>query len=189
MTVLRSQARRGWMTGRGFQINKLGIERFARELQKEFDKHPNRIDVKTELPELPDITHGATAVYNGPVIIGSANGTQLAWGNSNVNQSRVEQPQQIAESFEAIARVVTEILRQLPSAGLDGEEEALATEAADEILALITQSDPAPNKVKRALAILRGVLAPLAIGVQSGAKQAATEWAKASVEHLTKLIS
>jgi len=53
------------MTRRAFEINKLGIERFTRELQQEFDKHPVRLAVEADLPELPDISRGATAIYNG----------------------------------------------------------------------------------------------------------------------------
>jgi hypothetical protein len=39
------------MTRRAFEINKLGIERFTRELQQEFDKHPARLAVEADLPE------------------------------------------------------------------------------------------------------------------------------------------
>jgi len=177
------------MTGRGFEINKQGIEHFTRELQKEFDKHPIRLGVQAGLPELPDIGHGATVTYNGPVIFGNADGAQLAWNNGAVSQSQAEEPQQIAEGFEAIANVVAEILRQLPDTGLDDKDQSLATEAGNEILAQVTQPRPERSKIRRAAATLRGVLAPLAIATQTGAAQAVTEWAKTAVEHLSRQIS
>ena len=177
------------MTGRGFEINKLGIEQLTRELQQEFDKHPIRLAVEADLPELPDISRGATAIYNGPVIIGSADGAQLAWNNHSVSQSQRGQAQQVTKGFEALAQVVAQILRQLPATGLDGENQALAVEAGNQILTQVTQPTPDPGIVKRALATLRGVLAPLAIAAGTGVTQAVAEWAKTAVEHLSTLVS
>lgn len=141
------------------------------------------------MPELPDISRGATAIYNGPVIIGSADGAQLAWNNHSVSQSQHDHAQQVAKGFEALAQVVVEILQRLPATGLDGENQALATEAGNDILTQITQPSPDHSKVKRALAMLRGVLAPLVIAAGTGATQAVTEWAKTAVEHLSTLVS
>ena len=177
------------MAGHGFEINKRGIERFTRELQKEFDKHSIRVDVRTGLPALPDISHGATVTYNGPVIFGNADGAQLAWNNGAVSQSQTGESQRIAEGFEALANVVAEILRQLPATGLDDEDQALAAEAGNEILVQLTQPSPEPGKIKRAAATLRGALVPLAIAAETGVAQAVTEWAKAAIEHLSTLIS
>jgi hypothetical protein len=177
------------VTGRGFEINKRGVERFTQELQKEFDKHPIRLGVQTGLPELPDIAHGTTVTYNGPVIFGSADGAQLAWNNGAVRQSHNGESQQIAEGFEALANIVAEILRQLPATGLDEEDQALAVETGNELLAELIQPSPELGKVKRTAAMLRGVLAPLAIAAESGAAQAVTEWAKTAIEHLSRLIS
>ena len=178
------------MVGRGFEINKRGIERFTRELQREFDKHPIRVDVRTGLPELPDMSYGATVTYNGPVIFGSADGAQLAWNNGVVCQSRTGESQQIAEGFEALANLVAEILRQLPATGLDNERPgSCSRKAGNEILVQLTQPSPEPGKIKRAAATLRGVLVPLAIAAETGVAQAVTDWAKAAIEHLSTLIS
>jgi hypothetical protein len=176
------------MTRRGFEINKRGIEQFTRELQQEFDKHPIRMDVRTDLPQLPDIRPGTTTIYNGPVILGSADGAQLAWNNDSVSQSQSEQPQHIAAGFEALAQVVIEVLQQLPAAGLCEEDQVNAAEAGNEILAQLTETVPDAGKVKRALTLLRGVLAPLVVAAGTGVAQGVAEWAKAAIEHLTSLV-
>jgi hypothetical protein len=176
------------MAGRGFEINEQGIEQFTRELQKEFDKRPIRLGVQATLPQLPDIGGSPTFTYNGPVFFGSADGAQLAWNNVAVSQSQAGDPQKIAEGFEALANVVTDILRQLPNTGLGDEDQALAADAGNEILAQVTQPGPERGKIRRAAATLKGVLAPLAIAAQAGAAQAVTEWAKAAIEYLSKQI-
>ena len=73
--------------------------------------------------------------------------------------------------------------------GLDDEDQVLAAEAGNEILAQLIQPSPEPGKIKRAAATLWGVLVPLAIATGTGVTQAVTEWAKAAVEHLSTLIS
>jgi hypothetical protein len=176
------------MSGRGSGINEQEIARMMRDIQEEFNKHPIRVPVQADLPELPDISHGTTVTYNGPVIYGSADGAQLAWNNGAVSQSQAAEPQQIAEGFEALATLVAEILRQLPATGLGGEDQAIAAEAGNEILAQVTQSVPEPGKVKRATATLRGVLVQLAIAAETGAGQAVAEWEKAAVQHLSTLV-
>jgi len=177
------------MTGRGFQVNRQGIERMARDIQREFDRHPIRVSVQAELPELPDIGHGTTVIYNGPVIHGNANGAQLAWNNGAVNQSQAAEPQQVAEGFEALAALVAQILQQLPETGLGGEDQGIAEEAGNEILVQVTQPAPEVGRIKRAAATLRGVLVQLAIAAETRAGQAVTAWAKEAVKHLSTLVS
>lgn len=130
-----------------------------------------------------------TVNYNGPVIHGNADGAQLAWNNGTVSQSQSGEPHQITEGFEALAALITAILRQLPETGLDSEDQAIAVEAGNEILVEITQPEPESGKIKRAAATLSGVLAQLALAAETGAGQAVTEWAKEAVKHLGKLIS
>lgn len=180
--------RRGRWSG-GFEINKRGIERFTRELQKEFDKHPIRVDVGTGPPELPDISHGATVTYNGPVIFGSADGAQLAWNNGAVCQSRTGESQQIAEGFEALANVVAEILRQLPATGLDNKDQALAARPATRYLS------SSPSRVRNPA---RSSVPPPRSGEswchlpsqrRPESRKLSQTWQKAAIEHLSTLIS
>jgi hypothetical protein len=172
---------------RGFEINQRGLDQFTRELQREFDKRPIRIPVQADQPESTAASPGVTTVYNGPVIFGNADGAQLAWGNQTVTQTS-NQAEQIAPGFEVLAQAVVDVLRQLPQAGLSDDDEVLAREASEDILAAITEEAPNVGKVKRVLATLKGVLAPLALAAQSGASAGVAQWAQQTVMHLSSLI-
>jgi hypothetical protein len=177
------------MTGRGFEIDRRGIEEMTRELQREFDKHPIRLPVMAGLPDLPDMAGGSVAIYNGPVIMGNADGAQLAWNSQSVNQSQNEQPRQVDERYTELAQVTAVILRNLDALGLDDEDQGAAAEAGQEILTQATGPSPDAGTIKRAVIMLRGCLAPTAIAARAGADQAVAEWARAAVEHLAKVIS
>jgi hypothetical protein len=96
------------MTGRGFEINTRGVEEMTRELQREFDKHPIRVPVTAGLPDLPDIVGGSVAIYNGPVIMGNADGAQLAWNSQSVSQSQDGQRWQVDERYTELAQVTAD---------------------------------------------------------------------------------
>jgi hypothetical protein len=49
---------------------------------------------------------------------------------------------------------------------------------------VITQPEPEAGRVRRALATLRGALAPVATGVAAGTTVATQEWARAAIEGL-----
>jgi hypothetical protein len=137
------------------RINKRGIQQLMNEIQREFDKHPIRVPVEAENPVADEIVqaYGArpsgTTIYQGPVIIGNADGAQLAWDNNTVQQTAVNRTEEVAPGFEAIAAAVAVILGQLPAAGLDDEDEAGAKVVADEILVEVTQ--PQPNRAGRSV--------------------------------------
>ena len=128
-------------------------------------------------------TVGNTLIFNGPVIQGSADGAQLAWGNYSVHQSRKEQ---IAPGFEAITQAVVKTLEQLPYAGLADNEQQEAEAAANEVLTEVTQPKPDQGKIRRALATLKGFIAPVAMGIVSGAAEGAQGWARTAIEQLGK---
>jgi len=176
-------------------IDKRAIARLMKNMQREFDKHPIRVPLETEEPTvhsggfykggfykggIPDI---GTTVYNGPVIMGNADGAQLAWGNQSVNQT-IHQTEQIAPGFEAIAQAVVETLKQLPAAGLPEEDEADAEASANEVLVEATRPEPDRGKIRRALSALKGYLAPVATGLVAGGGEGAQEWAKTAIEQL-----
>jgi hypothetical protein len=177
------------MTGRGFEINQRGIEEMTRELQREFDKHPIRLPVVAGLPDLLDNAGGSVAIYNGPVILGNADGAQLAWNSQSVSQSQNEQPRQVDERYTELAEVTAAILRNLHALGLDDGDQGAAAEAGQEILTQATGSSPDASKIKRAVIMLRGCLAPTAIAALTGADQAVAEWARAAIEHLAKIVN
>jgi hypothetical protein len=123
------------------------------------------------------MTGGSVAIYNGPVIVGNAGSAQLAWNSQSVNQSQNEQPRHIDERYTGHAL------------GLDDEDQSAAAEAGQEIFAQAAEPSPDVGRIMRAVIMLRGCLAPTAIAARTGADQAVTEWARAAVEHLAKMIS
>ncbi|MFG2894104.1 hypothetical protein [Streptomyces sp. NPDC048248] len=92
----------------------------------------------------------------------------------------------MAPGFEALADRVSELLGQLPQSGLADRDREDAESAAREVLAAITQPDaPEEGRLRRALAMLKGALAPVATGVAAGTAVGAQEWARTAIEGLT----
>ena len=98
----------------------------------------------------------------------------------------------VCPGFELIAQAVANTLRQLPDAGLDQEDEQAAEDAAREALTEVTQPVPDRGKLRRAVAALKGAIAPLALGMAKaagegageGAAERAAEWARTAIEQL-----
>lgn len=161
------------MPRRGVSIDKRAIARHAKEIEREYRKHPITIPVRTGSPEqgFRPAESGYTINNNGPVFYGDANGAQLAWGNDSVAQisSRVET---ITPGYEEIARAVATALERLPEFGLPEQDEEDAQEAADEVLAEVVQPEPDKGKIRKGLARFKGYLAQLLINPASEGIQA-----------------
>jgi hypothetical protein len=150
----------------GFKINKSGIARMTRELQREFDKHPIRVPVHADQPlladgysaRMPQVVH-----YHGPVVTVNGDGAQVAWNNNVVNQEQSASTN-VTDGFEDLARVLGEFLLKLPAVGLEETDRADAEATAQEMLAEVTAAQPDTGKIRRGLQRLKGVLAPVAIG-------------------------
>ncbi|MFC8235669.1 hypothetical protein [Streptomyces sp. NPDC057284] len=126
--------------------------------------------------------------YDGPVFNAAVSGAQFAWNNDTVTQTQ-QNNSAVAPGFEALAELVTDLLRQLPQAGLADQDREDADSAAREVLATITQPEaPEPGRLRRALAMLRGALAPVATGVVAGTAVGAQEWARTAIEGLTGIV-
>lgn len=167
----------------GFTINKRGIEQFTREIQREFDKHPIRMPVEVDDESVAPLTAGSTNYY-APVITVHGDRAQLAWGNGSVvqNQANIEQ---VAPGFEGIAQAVASTMRDLAAAGLlDAADLEVAQGAAQEVLAEVVKDEPDRGVVRRAVAMLKGVLSPVATGITTGAADGAQEWARTAIEQL-----
>ncbi|MFJ8659049.1 hypothetical protein [Streptomyces sp. NPDC093795] len=122
---------------------------------------------------------------DGPVFHGSVSHSQFAWNNETVTQNQ-QSNTAVAPGYEALAERVNELLRQLPQAGLPEQDREDAAAAAEEVLAEITRPEPVEEgRVRRALATLRGALAPVATGVAAGTTMGAQEWALAAIGGLT----
>ncbi|MFJ8359294.1 hypothetical protein [Streptomyces sp. NPDC093984] len=126
--------------------------------------------------------------YDGPVFNAGVSGAQFAWSNNTVTQNQ-QNNSAVAPGFEALAMLVTDLLRELPQAGLADPDREDAESAAREVLATIARLDaPEDGRLRRALAMLRGALAPVATGVVAGTAAGAQEWARNAIEGLTGII-
>jgi hypothetical protein len=96
-------------------------------------------------------------VFNGPV----SHGSQLVWGNSSMSQNQ-DQSNPIAPGFEAIAKAVVDTLRQLPILGVSDEDLEDASAVSEELLNEAVQPEPDRGVIRRAVAALKGYLAPIA---------------------------
>ncbi len=170
-------------------VNKRGIAKMMRDVQKEFDKHPIRIPIETNVPRVngsawgTPVEPGSTTIYNGPVIHGDANSAQLAWNNNgNVNQGHGGE--QVAPGYEALAQALVSTLQGLPEVGLDDEELSDAQDTVNEALAEVTQPEPNARRVRRSVAALKGWLTPIATGLRTGAGNGAQEWAQTAIQQL-----
>ncbi|MEH0548148.1 hypothetical protein QA802_35320 [Streptomyces sp. B21-105] len=127
--------------------------------------------------------------YDGPVFNKGVSNAQFAWNNETVTQNQQINDGSVAPGYEALAAMVSELLRQLPEAGLADRDRTDAATAAEEVIAEITGSDsPEPGRVRRAVTTLKGALAPVATGLAAGTAVGAQEWAQSAIRGLTGLV-
>ena len=169
-------------------INKREIARMMREIQREYDKHPIRLttvaNAPTGLPGVERPTGPTTITYNGPVIHGGAAGAQLAWNNTGTVNQQQTRNEQITPGFEALAQAVVSTRHGLSAVGLSEQDPQDAEATADEVLTEVTQETPDPSRLRRGVAALKGLLAPIAAGLATGAGEGAQAWAQTAIEQL-----
>ncbi|OQR62668.1 hypothetical protein B6E66_18885 [Streptomyces maremycinicus] len=126
--------------------------------------------------------------YDGPVFQGGVSNSQFAWNNETATQNQqLNGP--VAAGHEALATLVSELLRQLPAAGLGAQEREDAESAAQEVLAEITGPEPPePGRLRRSVTMLKGALAPVATGLAAGTAVGAQEWAQSAIRGLAGLV-
>ncbi|MFJ3900034.1 hypothetical protein [Streptomyces sp. NPDC090025] len=127
---------------------------------------------------------------NGPVFHGPAREIQIAYGNENVTQNQQinTAPAASAEHEELLA-LVRELLARLPHVDLAEQDREDTRAAAEDVIAEITGPEAAePGRLRRALTMLRGALAPVATGVAAGATAGAQDWARAAIEGLAGAV-
>jgi len=167
----------------GFKINKQGIAKMMREMQREFDKHRIKVPVETDSSALPTPSTASHTTYNGPVIHIHGDRAQLAWDNHEVKQSQAH-VEQVAPGYEALAQALVSTLQQLSSAGLDDDDRTTTEVTVNGVLAEVTKPEPDRGAIKRSLALIKGLLAPIALGTATGAGEGAQEWARTAIEQL-----
>ncbi|RLV71149.1 hypothetical protein STAN_6678 [Streptomyces sp. CBMAI 2042] len=126
--------------------------------------------------------------HEGPVFNEAVSGAQFAWNNQSVTQNQ-QNNSTVAPGFEALAALVDDLLQQLPRADLADRDREDVEAAAGEVRATISgPGTPEEGRVRRALAMLKGVLAPVATGVAAGTAAGAQQWAQTAIEGLTRIV-
>ncbi|OWV08914.1 hypothetical protein B5D80_11240 [Micromonospora wenchangensis] len=125
-----------------------------------------------------------TVNHYGPVIGGNADGAQFAWGNHTVHQSR-SHVEQAAPEFELLVQVVADTLEKMPTIDLSPDSLREVRAAAEDVLNEATQAEPDRDRIRRAANALKGLLAPVALGVRGGSVAGAREWARTTIEQLS----
>ena len=165
----------------GFSINKRAIAAMTRELQREFDRNgPIRIPVNISGPAIPGSTVNN---YHGPVITGgTVVNPQFAYNNNTANQA--QQTADASPRYQELIELITAILREVRTVEISGDDRQDVESAADDLLSETSRPEPQWGKLRRALALLRGTLAPIAAGAVTGTAEGTQEWAKTVIENL-----
>ncbi|GAA2673008.1 hypothetical protein [Streptomyces lunalinharesii] len=122
---------------------------------------------------------------SGPVFNGAVSGSQFAWNNETAHQNQ-QNVGGATPGFEALTALVTDLLRELPRVGLAAQDRADTEEAARAVLATLAEpTPPQAGRLRQALAVLKGVLAPVATGLAAGTAAGAQDWARTAIEGLT----
>ncbi|WP_378015311.1 hypothetical protein [Actinoplanes siamensis] len=167
-------------------INKREIARMMRDMQKEFNKHPIRVPIEAD----PQLQPGSNAFPNttinnnfGVIFHGNADGAQVALNNSGeINQQH--HGDQVAHGYEPLAQAVALVMEGLAKVELTDDDRHDAEEAAAEIVAEVTAEQPDPGKIRRAMKVLKGVLAPIGAGLATATSAEAQEWARTAIDQL-----
>ncbi|MGB3698593.1 MAG: hypothetical protein WBA05_14280 [Gordonia sp. (in: high G+C Gram-positive bacteria)] len=139
----------------GFKINKQGIRQFTRELEREFAKNPVRIPVEADSSGLAATNALTVNNYHGPVVTVTGGNAQLAWNNGgDVTQSQ-DRVEQIAPGYEELARALTDLLAELATFGLGGDEPEVRAQT-ETVLAEIVKDEPDQGVIKRGLTMIKG---------------------------------
>jgi hypothetical protein len=167
----------------GFKINKQGIRQFTREIEREFAKNPVRIPVEADpngvvLPSASTVNN-----YFGPVVTSNGDNAQIAWGNGAVHQSQ-NVVEQITPGYEAVARLVTDLLANLDAFALPEDDAAEARVNADAVLSEVVKENPDQGMIKRGVTMLKGLLAPIAAGVGGAVTEESSSAAGHIIEEL-----
>jgi hypothetical protein len=163
----------------GFRINKRGLDKFTRELNKELQRSAKRnikpVPVSTDdgagRPGWSIPPAQPTTVVNGPTFYGDVTG-QVAWDNSGPVHQHQHLPSGLTPTEVAdLADLAHELLTTLAEAP-DGDEEvsvatAEARAAAAALWAEAQQAEPDSGRIATMTARLRTALPGLASGIVS----------------------
>lgn len=172
-----------------FKINRGAIERMSREIEAEFAKHPVKIPLQADRDDIAAVLPTASTVNNylGPVINVTGDGAQIAWGSGAVNQSH-ERIEQVAPGFESLAKIVTDLLASADQFELPEAEFAELRANATAVLDQVTAETPDKGVLRTSVAVLKGILAPVAVGLGAAATAETTELGRDVIDALGRSL-
>ncbi|WP_410583833.1 hypothetical protein [Amycolatopsis sp. lyj-108] len=151
-------------------------------------------DVRSYLAGGPASDGAPTTNYFAPVIHGAVSNSQFASGNAQVTQNQQNTIARAPEQYQELARIVAQLLEQLPEQrDVDEENRQDVETAALDVLAEVTESeDPQRGKVRRATKALSGMLLHLgqaaAAGAAAGTQSGVQDWAQDAINALSNVI-
>lgn len=169
-----------------FKINKQGIAKLQRELEREFARNPIRVPIVAEA-SIGGASGGMVVNYNGPVVTVNGDHAQLAWSNDTVTQS--QSGSEIAPGFADVADVVTKVLAALQVLGFSDGDANEVREQAEIVLKEVTKEQPDAGVVKRAVTMLKGLLAAAGAGVAAAVTTESAEVARGLIEALSGALA
>lgn len=170
-----------------FRINKQGIRKMSREIEREFARNPVRVPLEADRPR--GIASPSTTVnnYNAPIVTVKGDHAQLAWDADHVTQTQ-ERTEEVAQGYEQLAQIVSAMLKELPRLPLDEDDKADARDNANVILGEVVKPEPEKSVVKRAATFLKGLLAPIAAGIATGTTAEMAEMTRQMIEGLSDTL-
>jgi hypothetical protein len=159
-----------------------------KEIEREFNRGGGiRVPIEADAAGIP---RGNYNTYNGPVVMSSGATAQIAFGDSVIqNQAHTEQ---VTTGYEALAEAVSLVMARLSSLELADDDRLTAEEASTELLTEITRQEPDRKLLRRGVAALKGVIAPVATGAAAGVGAAvnaeAQEWAHQALDLLQGIV-
>lgn len=171
----------------GFKINKQGIRKMTRDIEREFAKNPVKVPLEAD-PRTVSLPSATTVHnYHGPVVTVNGDHAQVAWDNGEVQQTQ-NRMEQIAPGYEELARLVTDLLANLPTFNLDDADEAEIRSNAEAVLSEVVKVEPDQGVIKRGLAMLKGILAPVGAGVSKAVTEESAEAAREVIDGLGNVL-
>lgn len=150
-------------------------------------------DVRSYLAGGRNSEGASTTNYFAQVIHGAVSNSQFASGNALVTQNQQNTIAKAPEQYQDLARIVAQLLEQLPDqCDVEDESRQDVEAAALDVLAEVTESeDPQPGKVRRATKALSGMLLHLgqaaAAGAAAGTQSGVQDWAQEAINALSNV--
>lgn len=171
----------------GFRINKQGIRKMTKEIERELARNPVRVPLKVDRPGGAGSHSTTVNNYNAPIVTVNGDHAQLAWDAGHVTQTQ-ERTEEVVQGYEQLAQTVSKLLNELPNLPLDEDDRADARDNADVILDEVVKPEPEKSVVKRAATFQKGLLAPIAAGVVTGTTAEMAEVTRQLIEGLSSAL-